>query len=200
MDPGMQAPVLGFSPHYAKSSNLEAQAKVFKCYNNVDIGAKFDKKRLNKESTTVTLNEGDIMYHPAGIWHSVESVTDSISINFSMRQVRGADFIVNALRMQLLKDIDMRRGIRFAPDDHNNKAFIKGLKESFKKASKVLNKLNPQQLLPPAIHIPRALEIDLDEVEVELYRRPKKLTMLKVGQTLTVSQYFILIDLKVLPQ
>ena len=138
----------------------------------MDIGTKYDKKRLNRDSTTVILNEGDIMYHPAGIWHSVESVTDSISINFSMRQVRGADFIVNALRMQLLKDIDMRRGIRFAPDDPNNIAFIASLKESFKKASKFISKLHPQQLLPPAIHIPRALEINLDEVDVELYRRP----------------------------
>ena len=58
---------------------------MIKCYNGVDIGTKYDKTRLKKEATTVTLNEGDIMYHPAGIWHSVESVSDSISINFSMR-------------------------------------------------------------------------------------------------------------------
>ena len=100
---GMQSPVMGFSPHYAQSSNLEAQAKVIKCYNGVNIGAKYNKTRLAQESTTVTLQEGDIMYHPAGIWHSVESITDSISINFSMRQVRSADLIVNALRMHLLQ-------------------------------------------------------------------------------------------------
>lgn len=77
--------MLGFSPHFVKSNNLEMQAKGAQCYNGVDICSKYDKARLKKEATTITLNEGDIMYHPAGIWHSVESMTDSISINFSMR-------------------------------------------------------------------------------------------------------------------
>ena len=113
--------MLGFSPHYKKSSNLEAQAKVIKAYNGVDIGAKYDKKRLKKEGTVVTLEEGDIMYHPAGIWHSVESVSDSISINFSMRQLRGADLVVNAVRMHLLGDDEMRKGIRFDASDTDSK-------------------------------------------------------------------------------
>ena len=81
----MEAPVLGFSPHYANSNNLESQSKVIHAYNGVDIGEKYNKTRLQKEATVITLNEGDIMYHPAGIWHSVESLDDSISINFSMR-------------------------------------------------------------------------------------------------------------------
>mmetsp|Transcript_35339 Transcript_35339/g.46505 ORF Transcript_35339/g.46505 Transcript_35339/m.46505 type:complete len:132 (-) Transcript_35339:169-564(-) len=130
----MQAPVLGFSPHYAQSSNLEAQAKVHKAYNGVDISSKYDKTRLNKESTTVLLEEGDIMYHPAGIWHSVESTTDSISINFSMRQLRGADLVVNALRMHLLQDPVMRRGIRFDASDPENEAFFARMKDGFKQA------------------------------------------------------------------
>lgn len=124
----MQAPVLGFSPHYAQSDNLEAQAKTIQCYNRVNIGAKYDKDRLWREATSITLNEGDIMYHPAGIWHSVESVSDSISINFSMRQIRKADFIVNALRMHLLKDKNFRQGIRLTADDPNNKDFQAQLK------------------------------------------------------------------------
>ena len=46
----------------------------------------------------VQLDEGDILYHPAGIWHQVECVTDeSISINFSLRQLRVADLIANVI-------------------------------------------------------------------------------------------------------
>ena len=75
------------------------------------------------------------MYHPAGIWHSVESASDSISINFSMRQMRGADFIVNALRMHLLSDDKMRRGIRFSESDPENKMFMAELKDGLRKAS-----------------------------------------------------------------
>ena len=78
------------------------------------------------------------MYHPAGIWHSVESSTDSISINFSMRQMRGADFIVNALRMHLLGDDKMRRGIRFSEDDPENKMFMAELKDGLMKAGSFL--------------------------------------------------------------
>ena len=135
--------MLGFSPHFAKNDNLEAQAKVHKTYNGVDIGNRYDKKRLQAESTTVTLHEGDIMYHPAGIWHSVESVTDSISINFSMRQLRGADLLVNALRMHLLKDPSLRSGIRFDASDTNNKKLFSLLKSSFNKAKDFMAKLKP---------------------------------------------------------
>lgn len=61
-----------------------------------------------KHCTEVILNEGDILYHPAGIWHSVEAIEDSISINFSLRHLRKADVIINALNMILLKDKSMR--------------------------------------------------------------------------------------------
>lgn len=133
-----------------------------KGYNGVNIGEKYDKAELSKKSTTVTLNEGDIMYHPAGTWHCVESSTDSISINFSMRQLRGADIVVNALRMHLLKDPQFRTGIRLSPLDSNNREFNAFLKSAFKESSTFLRKLKPQEIIVPAIHIPRALRIDLD--------------------------------------
>lgn len=126
-EPGMKSPVTGFSPHFKQTGNLELQAKTIQAYNGVDIAAKYDKAKLEKGCTEVTLEAGDILYHPAGIWHSVESVSDSISINFSMRQVRGADFVVNALRMHLLTDLQMRQGLRFAPGDVDNTSFIADL-------------------------------------------------------------------------
>ena len=52
-----------------------------------------DKEKMERDCTIVTLNEGDILYHPAGIWHAVSSEEDSISINFSMRAMRTGDFI-----------------------------------------------------------------------------------------------------------
>ena len=41
----------------------------------------------------VTLNEGDILYHPAGVWHAVGCEEDSISINFSMKALRMGEFV-----------------------------------------------------------------------------------------------------------
>ena len=65
--------------------------------------------------------------------------------------------------MHLLKDKKMREGIRFTPEDVDDKDFLAGLKTGFKQASAFLNTLAPGKLLPPAIHIPRALWVDLDE-------------------------------------
>lgn len=104
--------MLGFTPHYEATGNLETQTKVHGAFNGADLGQIYSKDRLVKESTIITLDEGDIMYHPAGIWHSVLSVSDSTSINYSLRQVRMADLVTNAVKMHLLRDISLRRGIR----------------------------------------------------------------------------------------
>ena len=64
----------------------------------------YNKNDRDKRCTVIDLNEGDILYHPAGIWHSVEAISDSISINFSLRNVKVSDVITNALSMILLKD------------------------------------------------------------------------------------------------
>ena len=107
--------------------------------------------------------------------------------------------MANALRMHLLKDKSMREGIRFGSEDVDNKKFMAGLKEGFKKATQFLSSLQPASLLPPAIHIPRALDIDLDSEEPALFMRPSKLPKLKIGQKLHISPFFILTDLKKLP-
>lgn len=65
-----------------------------------------------KHCTEITLNEGDILYHPAGIWHSVEAIEDSISINFSLRHTKVADIVLNAVSMLLNKDLKMREPLR----------------------------------------------------------------------------------------
>jgi ribosomal protein L16 Arg81 hydroxylase len=70
--------------------------KCHSLYNNVDITKEYDKHQLNKEASEVILEEGDILYYPAGIWHSVECLSEeSISINFSIKQLRMADLISN---------------------------------------------------------------------------------------------------------
>lgn len=112
VEPGLETPVLGFTPHYEATGNLETQTKVHAAFNRVDMGNKYSKQRLVTSATTVVLDEGDFMYHPAGIWHSVESQTDSVSINFSLRQLRVADVIGNALKMHMLADSNLRAGLR----------------------------------------------------------------------------------------
>lgn len=52
---------------------------------------------MEQNCVEVTLHEGDILYHPAGIWHAVSCDDDSISINFSMRSMRLADFVTQTI-------------------------------------------------------------------------------------------------------
>ena len=58
-----------------------------------------DYKLLESECEEIIVEEGDILYHPAGIWHSVECVEDSISINFSLRSLRWSDLLGNVINL-----------------------------------------------------------------------------------------------------
>lgn len=58
----------------------------------------YDEKFIEENAEEVTLNEGDFLYHPAGIWHSVKSNEDSVSINFSLKNLTMADFMSDSLR------------------------------------------------------------------------------------------------------
>ena len=49
------------------------------------------------------------------------------------------------------------------------------MKLGFQKAAQFLANTDPAKLIPPAIHIPRMLEIDLDSPDHELFRRPVNL-------------------------
>ena len=194
VEPGMEDNVRGFTAHYDHSDcvgHLESQAKTHSAFNKVDIGKAYDKKRLIKESTTVVLNEGDFLYHPAGIWHSVESTEDSVSINFSLRQLRVADLIGNALKMHMLRQPELRQGISIAGGEEQ---FRSTIQSGLKSASKYLAGLKPESLVPYSMHVPRILTVDLDAAPEE------QRTKVQVGQSLVVSTLFILTDLLQLPQ
>lgn len=105
---------MGYTPHYKKTGNLELQQKVLSAYNDIDMAKQYlDKTKMENDCTIVTLHEGDILYHPAGIWHAVSSPEDSISINFSMRAMRTGDFVSQAIQGALFHHIDQRQFLKF---------------------------------------------------------------------------------------
>ena len=59
---------------------------------NIDM-SKQRKDDLDHNFSVVTLMPGDVLYHPAGIWHAVNSDEDSIAINFSLFAMRTAEFV-----------------------------------------------------------------------------------------------------------
>lgn len=69
----------------------------------------------------VTLNEGDILYHPAGVWHAVGCEEDSISINFSMKALRMGEFVTQAVQGEIFKNLNQRQFLRFENQEQLNK-------------------------------------------------------------------------------
>ncbi len=53
------------------------------------------------DATVVDLQAGSLMYHPAGIWHSVEATEDSLSVNISLVGMTWADVAADAVRQLL---------------------------------------------------------------------------------------------------
>ena len=49
-----------------------------------------------EDAALVTLHPGDVLYTPAGMWHRVECVDDSVSINVSLMGATWADLIADA--------------------------------------------------------------------------------------------------------
>jgi ribosomal protein L16 Arg81 hydroxylase len=68
--------------------------------------------------TEVILNEGDIMYHPPGIWHQVECTEDSISLNISLTAVSYADIFCGHLQQLLLENPFWRSAV-YPPNNNN---------------------------------------------------------------------------------
>jgi|LauGreDrversion4_2_1035121.scaffolds.fasta_scaffold186937_1 hypothetical protein len=77
-----------------------------------------------------------------------------------------ADLVCNALRMSLLKDLDMRKGICV-------KQLSAQLKRAFKVAQRCLSDLKPKMIdVPKALKVPRNLIVDLDK-PAETKKLPK---------------------------
>lgn len=155
----------------------------------MDLGTRYSVDRIKQDATTIVLEEGDIMYHPAGIWHSVLSVTDSVSINFSLRQLRMADLVTNALRMHMLRNESLRRGVR-----HSAKSLHEQLANAIKETGSLLANIKPDRVLVPSLTIPRAVYVDLDTDQ------QAKTIALRVGDILQVSQLYLLSSVNRMPQ
>lgn len=98
--------IRGATPHYKPDENAEQQMMLhrlqdeeFKLNNPKSY---FDSSREDVEC--VVLNPGDLLYFPAGCWHRVECLEDSISVNLSLVGSTWADIASNIFRQQLWRN------------------------------------------------------------------------------------------------
>lgn len=104
-------PVRGYQPHFNLKENERLQQIMTYKMQTRNLGAE------NPEFE-VTLNPGDIFYFPSGMWHKVDAMSDSISINLSLDTTSFAQYFAQSclalfrtnesLRSHILSSSDFR--------------------------------------------------------------------------------------------
>jgi len=127
----LRAPVRGFTPHFEISADVKDQQW---CSARMDSSTKdwsFDKCLEEDEVVEVVLRPGDVLYHPSGLLHRVETVSeeDSISINLSMDLLRFSDYLGDSVRALLMKETETRQHIA---GNYDLQAKLETLKKSGK--------------------------------------------------------------------
>ena len=159
-----QYPVRGFTPHYKDRSTDELQYKVHSACQEQPYDGE-----VPESGDDVTLSAGDVLYHPAGIWHAVTCDEDSVSINISLIATTAADVISDAVRQMLWTADDGRAGLcgtHYEMQTQLDKA-MKFLKEY------MLCDLTSAAMLPATIMAPRRRQpVNIDaEVDKRLLRQ-----------------------------
>ena len=144
-------PLRGCTPHFNDEKHgdvVEQQLKVLKLGDN-----KFsaDQFRNVEKLAEVILKPGDVMYHPAGIWHRVECIDDSISINISLTAVSYADVFCSSLQ-QLLMENPLWRSSVFHEDRNLEKSgrptAVTIMRSMIERVPELVKTLEPGDLLP----------------------------------------------------
>jgi hypothetical protein len=141
---GSYCPLRACTPHYHANEGVEEmQAKAHL------IGENADLMKIPTEWEEIILNEGDVLYHPAGVWHKVETLTESVSINISLVGLSWAELMSEAVFHLLARKSEMRRMMSILSTNHANEQAndaLNYLKES-------LENLNASDLLPKCMFL-----------------------------------------------
>lgn len=93
--------IRALTPHYRTMSTYEMQMKIHLMSDPSSPDYR-PPDSFFADAEEVTLTPGAVLYHPAGIWHSVESLSDSnVSINVSLSTASWAELIGDGLRQLL---------------------------------------------------------------------------------------------------
>lgn len=95
----------------------------------------FNKPDDNGNTDYVILEPGDVLYHPAGIWHKVECIEDSIAINISLIGASYAEVFCSGLQQLLMQNPNWRQSV-------NGGCFDKDIKtKSLKVMTSIIDEL-----------------------------------------------------------
>lgn len=167
----VQEPIRGITPHYAlgdmntKSNEMKFFTQHQRESDRYEFGysASTVVAENDERIHEITVEAGDVLFFPSGMWHQVETVGDevSVSINMSLQASRGVDIVTDAIKQVLSQDKDLRE--KFAV--HNFREYSKGTEYLWNRAITKLNDLKPEDVFPMDQDI---LEMQDDSVAVNV--------------------------------
>ena len=146
----LNGPIRGCTPHFGSDQGnevIETQMKcALVCDNIFDPSSstslvssskvkdkKHKKKKVdetdnhqqhaNEDNYTIIMEEGDVLYHPAGIWHRVECMENSVAINISLFASSAAEVVCSALQQYLWQKNPLFRRPLFTRTDDEIESF-----------------------------------------------------------------------------
>lgn len=147
-------PHRAFAPHFKNTDVLHTQLQTVRAGNVEFAGLPQD---IDEMCESVVLQPGDVLYHPAGIFHKVETIavpqtsqTNSLSINVSLFPQQWGHFIAESTQQLALTLPSLRERVRFDSLDDAHKQIATRLSELGKR----LSAMKPAMLLPAAALAP----------------------------------------------
>jgi quercetin dioxygenase-like cupin family protein len=125
---------------------LHTQFQTIRASNAEFVGIPDD---IEEKCESVVLQEGDVLYHPAGVWHKVEVVGEesSVSINLSFFPQTWGELIAESLTQSLLSMPSLRERISYKDTADAQKTLTSMLQI----ASSRLNAITANDILPVAV-------------------------------------------------
>lgn len=156
-----QFPLRGCSPHFASSDQSEntniqeLQLKTLRLGNHTFFPDEYLQQSSGNSIRSVEVSAGDVLYHPAGVWHRVECLEDSISINISLISASYAELFCSSLQQLLSSYPQFRQPINTADPQKSNDI----LQQILNILPTVSQGLKPCDILPPSTQYgPQELE------------------------------------------
>ena len=151
----LYAPLRGCTPHFATTEVTEQQIKVNQLLDNKFHANEFQHGELME----VIVEEGDILYHPAGVWHRVECIEDSISINISLIVSSYDEIVCNSLQQLLLQNSQWRLPVQ-SRDMQQSLNVIQSILTAL---PNIANMMTAESILPPPANVLEDIHVENDD-------------------------------------
>ena len=164
-------PLRGCTPHYSAPDAVESQIKASRLTcPNFQFGWPENETLNNSigEVKEIIMKPGDMLYFPAGMWHSVETLEEGISINISLMATTYASLVSSSLQHVLLKHEGWNEVIVDNSQDNGPTNSIEKLNSLLEQLPNIVNKFVNENgtgsILPEPIRRPQVFSRITDDV------------------------------------